>query len=347
MRVTLRDIAKQLGVSHSTVVMALRNDHSISPERRKQVRRAAKEMGYKPDPFLSGLAAYSRSRVSARERGVIAWVNHWKSPKRLRQFREFDAYWKGASESARRFGYRVDEVRWGMDCSPKRFEQILLARGIQGVLIPPHDELLDWKDFDWEKFSVLRFGMSVQNPDSNQVTSDVFRAIVMAMRQIHEYGYRRIGFTVNEEFNARLGGNFLSGYFYAQTLLNSDPVLPPLLTTFKARGDRDFTQQRRALERWLREYKPDAVLTTDIELPDLLRELGLRIGTDIAVAGTSILDIPMDAGIDQRSEAVGRIAVEMLVKQINVNERGEPPDPCRIMVESRWRDGSSLPKRQS
>jgi len=344
--VTLRDIAKRLGVSHSTVVMALRNDPSISPERRKQVRHAAKEMGYKPDPFLSGLAAYSRSRVPTRERGVIAWVNHWKSPKQLRQFREFDAYWKGASESAKRFGYRVDEVRWGMDCSPKRFEQILLARGIQGVLVPPHNELLDWEDFDWKKFSVLRFGMSVQNPDSNQVTSDVFRAIVMAMRQIHEYGYRRIGFTVNEEFNARLGGNFLSGYFYAQTLLNPDPALPPLLTRLNAPGDRDRRQQRETLKRWLGEHKPDAVLTADIELPGMLRELGLRIGTDIGVGGTSILDIPVDAGIDQRSEAVGRIAVEMLVKQININERGEPTDPCRIMVESRWQDGKELPKRR-
>lgn len=345
MRVTLRDIAKRLGVSHSTVVMALRNDHSISPKRRQQVRRVAKQMGYKPDPFLSGLAAHSRSRVPAKERGVLAWVNHWKSPRQLREFREFDAYWKGACEAAKRFGYRVDEIRWTADCSPKRLEKILLARGIQGVLIPPHHELLDWEDFDWKKFSVLRFGMSVQNPDSNQVTSDVFRAIVMAMSRIHAYGYRRIGFTVNDEFNTRLGGNFLSGYFHAQRFLNLNPALPPLLTTLTSRSADDLARERAALGQWLRKQQPDAVLTADIELPAMLRELGLDIGRDLAVAGTSVLDIPLDAGIDQRSDAVGRIAVEMLVKQINIDERGEPTAPCRIMVESRWRDGSSLPKR--
>jgi hypothetical protein len=35
----------------------------------------------------------------------------------------------------------------------------------------------------------------------------------------------------------------------------------------------------------------------------------------------------------------------MLVKQININERGEPSAPCRILVESTWQDGKSLPRR--
>jgi DNA-binding LacI/PurR family transcriptional regulator len=79
----------------------------------------------------------------------------------------------------------------------------------------------------------------------------------------------------------------------------------------------------------------------------MLRELGLRIPQDLAVAGTSVLDLPgIDTGIDQHPEAIGRIAVEMLVKQLNVNERGEPIDPCRILVESRWKDGNSLPPKK-
>jgi hypothetical protein len=35
----------------------------------------------------------------------------------------------------------------------------------------------------------------------------------------------------------------------------------------------------------------------------------------------------------------------MLVKQININERGVPENPCRILVESRWQDGRTLPRR--
>ncbi|HTL73103.1 MAG TPA: hypothetical protein VL863_07340, partial [bacterium] len=55
-----------------------------------------------------------------------------------------------------------------------------------------------------------------------------------------------------------------------------------------------------------------------------------------------ICDIPVDAGIDQRSSDIGRTAMEMLIKQINIGERGIPETPCRILVESRWREGASV-----
>lgn len=97
MRVRLVDIAKRLGVSKTTVSMALRDHHRVSPERRREVKRVAREMGFVPDPFLSALAAHRRQRVTAKEQGVLAWINHWKNPSRLRQFKEFDLYWKGAS----------------------------------------------------------------------------------------------------------------------------------------------------------------------------------------------------------------------------------------------------------
>ena len=346
MRIILLDIAKKLSVAKSTVSMALRDSHGVSLARRKEIQRVAKEMGYVPDPFLSGLAAHSRERLPVKSHGILAWVNHWEDQKRLFQFKEFKGYFRGASAAATRFGYQVDEVRWERDCSPKRFERILLARGIEGVLVPPHNELLDWQDFDWSRFSIIRFGMSVQNPDSNQVTSDVFRATVMAIKQIHDYGYRRIGVTVNEEFDQRLGGNFLCGFFYAQKLLGLKKPFPPLMTFLKTRTKDELSRQKAALKQWLDKSKPDAILTADIEVPIMLRELGLRIPQDLAVAGTTVLDLPgIDAGIDQHPEAIGRIAVEMLVKQINVSERGEPRDPCRILVESRWKDGNSLPPK--
>jgi hypothetical protein len=65
----------------------------------------------------------------------------------------------------------------------------------------------------------------------------------------------------------------------------------------------------------------------------------------LPIADTTIYDIPIDAGIDQRPETIGRITAEMLVKHINVSERGEPTEPCRILVESQWQDGKSLPRR--
>jgi LacI family transcriptional regulator len=346
-RVTMADVAAKLGVSRIAVSMALRNHHRISLELRKKVQRVAREMGFVPDPFLSALAAHRRQRVSAKEHGVLAWINHWTDSKSLRRYKEFDLYWQGASKAASQHGYRVDEIRWALDLPPKRLEKILLARGIEGVLIPPHRELVDWEDFDWNKFSVVRFGMSVPTPDANVVTSDTYRSTVMAIGKMHEHGYRRISVSVNEEFNQRVGGNLLSGFFYAQKLLGLKPALPPLLTFLKSRTVEELSRQKAALGAWLNQHKPDALLISDIEVPGMMLDLGYRIPQDIAVAGTTVLDIPgVDAGVDQHPEAIGQTAVETLLKQMNVNERGEPRHPVRILVESRWQDGKSLPPKR-
>ena len=96
----------------------------------------------------------------------------------------------------------------------------------------------------------------------------------------------------------------------------------------------------------MRKYMPEAIITPNAEVPSLLGELGYRIPEDVAVAGTSPYDMTVDAGIDQCPYSIGQIAAEMLIKQISLNEFGEPSDPCRILVESRWRDGESLPNRR-
>ena len=62
-RVTMADVAAKLGLSRIAVSMALRDHHRISLERRREIRRVAREMGFVPDPFLSALAAHRRQRV--------------------------------------------------------------------------------------------------------------------------------------------------------------------------------------------------------------------------------------------------------------------------------------------
>ncbi len=346
-RVTLRDVAAKAGVSHVTVSLALRNNPSIPEARREQIKRVAEAMGYRPDPLLSSLVVYRHSKQPVRVRSSLVWLNHWEQPERLRgAHREFDAYWRGALSAAERFGYHLEEIRWTPDISAKRFEQILLTRGVRGVLVPPHPVPPDWGDFDWSKFSIIRFGLSVPSPDSHLVTSDQQRATVMALKRISSYGYQRIGMVVADHLDRNVGGNYTGGFYAAQKLLGLRSV-NSLLLTEEGAYTRNPARVKAVLRRWLEKVKPDAVLTTDIHVPCFIRELGYRIPQDIAVAGTSISDIPVDAGINQNGEEIGRTAVEMLVAQINVNQRGEPPAPCRILVESLWQDGKSLPPKNS
>jgi DNA-binding LacI/PurR family transcriptional regulator len=340
-RVTVYDIAEKAGVSHATVSLALRNHPGISEKRRIQIRKLAREMGYVPDPHLAALAAYRRSNAPAEVHSTIAWINHWEQPERLRKHREFDLYWKGALQRARRFGYSLEEIFWSPEYSAMRFEQILVARGIRGVLIPPHQKVPDWGDFDWSKFSIIRFGLSVPSPDSHLVTADQLRAVIMAVKKMAEYGYQRIGLVVPADQDRNLGGGFVGGFSAAGQSFGL-PVVAPMLLEEKVYLEQPPKALDR-LDRWLNKNRPDAILTTVIQIPKLLQQLNYSIPRDVAVAGTAV-DVPVDAGIDQHSEAIGRIAVEMLVSQINLNERGEPADPYRVLVESRWRDGKSLPR---
>jgi hypothetical protein len=72
---------------------------------------------------------------------------------------------------------------------------------------------------------------------------------------------------------------------------------------------------------------------------------GYRVPDDIGLATTTVLDTPIDAGIDQNSREVGRTAMLAAISLINDNDRGIP-QVCRdILVEGRWVDGKTLPRK--
>ena len=343
MRVTLKDIADRVGVTKTTVSLALRDNPGVSSAMRETIRRVAGEMGYVADPILQRLATYRRTGSPRNLQSAIAWLNHWSQPEQLRRYHEFEQYWRGARLAAKRLGYELKEFIWPAELPAKQAEKLLLERNVLGLLIPPHKPDVDWGDFNWGKFSLMRFGMSVRRLDSNLITADHQRAMVMAIRKIHDYGYRRIGLVYNIEHDRSMGGNLYGGFMWANTLLGVNDPIPPLNSETKTPQLAALT--RRNLDAWMKKYRPDAILTAAPEAPGILRELGYRIPEDVAVASTSPYDIIVDAGIDQCPHAIGQIAAEMLIKQISLNERGEPADPCRILVESRWRDGKSLPPR--
>lgn len=343
MRVTLKDIAAKVGVTKTTVSLALRDSPGVSSAMREQIRRVAGELGHVVDPILHRLAEYRQTDGTTRFQGLIAWVNHWQHPEDLRRFHEFEQYWRGAKLAAKRMGYRLKQFTWPADCPANVATQKLLQSGVLGLLIPPHPPEVKWDDFDWSKFSLIRFGLSVRQVDSNLVTADHQRGMVMAIKRIHDYGYRRIGLVYNQAHDRSMGGNHYGGFLWAQKLLDIEHPIPPLDSEIKTAGL--LAKTRRNLDAWMKKYQPDAILTARPETPELLRELGYQIPRDVALASTSLYDVSVDAGIDQCSYAIGQIAAEMLIKQITLNERGEPAEPCRVLVESRWQDGKSLPPR--
>lgn len=298
----------------------------------------ADNLGYRPDPMLSSLAAYRRSRQQATIHSTVAWLNQWPDPRELRRWHEFDSYWKGAFSAAEQLGYRLEEFIVNAEISADRLQAILSARGVRGILIPPHSHSLSLPGFDWSQFSVVRLGLSVREPRAHVITSDQMNCAAMAFERIHQRGFRRIGFITSRRFDQNTGGNFRAGYLSAQnTHLSPRRHLAPLMLE-----EQSAAADLRDLRRWLQRTSPDAIVTSMPALHRLLTRLGVRVPGQLSVAALSVLDGDFDAGVDQNSVEIGRVALRTLASLIHQNERGIPESVRRILVEGRWIEGSSV-----
>ncbi len=94
-RVTLRDIAKEVGVHYSTVSMALRDNPEYPRTSKTRSRAVAERLGYVPDAALSALNAYRKAKLQAHYQSTIAWIDNWSGEYRLRDQPTFDEYFGG------------------------------------------------------------------------------------------------------------------------------------------------------------------------------------------------------------------------------------------------------------
>lgn len=337
---SLRDIAKQLGVSHSAISLAMRDHPRVSQALKEKVRRTAEALGYQPDPMLAALAHYRRDKSSKPITACLGWINAWPRPEELHALKEFHCYWNGAHAAAAKFGYRLEEFRLDGEFTPKRLHQILHTRGIRGLLLPPHAEQPEWGDFPWENYPVVRFGRSLHEPRTHLVTSDHVANTILAFKRIRELGYPRIGFVTSEQTMNERGHLFEAGFLVAQRLIEEPLRLPVFVTSQFKTEDRP-----KAFTAWVKKTKPDAILTDMPEVPGLLKHAGLRVPEDIGLAVTSVLDTGADTGINQNPEEIGRVGFLMLNSVINDGSRGIPSIFRQILVEGTWVDGKSLPPR--
>jgi LacI family transcriptional regulator len=335
---TLRSIAQALGVSHVTVSLALRNNLKIPVARRQEIQAFARKVGYRPNAMAAALAHHKRTAAVSPIKAGLAWLNQWPDPRKLRALREFDCYWRGAYAAAEKFGYRLEEFLCGEKVPLARVEKILLTRSIRGIVLPPHVFPADWTGLDWERFSAMRFGRSIQSPRLHIVTSDQVANAMLAFQRMQQLGYQRIGYVTGNA--SERGALFNAGFFMAQKT-----VKPALQLPICVLQDQGIAVKARRLERWFLQTKPDAILTDLRECRELLQKIGRRAPEDVGLAALSILDGDANAGIDQHPEEIGRVAVLLVISLINDNALGVPPIFRQSLVEGSWVDGSDLPDR--
>lgn len=338
----LRDIAEKLGISTMTVSLALRAHPSISKARIAEVRQAAREMGYRPNAMASALAHRKWTLARRAATTTLAWLNCWDDPRDLRRQREFDLYWKGAAAAAGDLGYHLKEVVWSGEMSHARLRKILLARNIPGIVIPPHPTPPDWASWDFAPFSLVRIGHSVSNLPVHTITVDQVQCSLLAFRETQKRGYRRIGLVISDW--AKRNTLFEAGFLFGQSQTAVKAVIP-ILHLEDTSGTPDARDISR-LEPWIQRFRPDAIITDVCNLGRMLASSKVGVPEDIGLTMLSTTG-GAQSGIDQNSFVVGKMAVEILVSQIQRGERGIPPGSHTHLVTPMWLNGRTLPDRMA
>ena len=339
-QLTQLDIARKLGVSKATVSLALRDSPEIGEERRKEIQAMAEKMGYRPNPAAATLSYQKRLANRPEVHASIAWLNLWPEPetKGVAKVRYFDEYRRGAEACMSKFGYRLEEFSL-VDSSARRIADILLARGVNAVILSPRHYRfdIDLKVFQWEKFSAIRTGRLPMEPALHLVTADQSSNTMLAFDKILAKGYKRVGFINYQKSLGDRIWRFESGYTSVQQELPIRDQLPVY------RLEASDPSSREGLRQWMKKYRPDAIITLHPTAREALESIGYRCPDDIALASVNTMDCDIDAGIDQDAREIGRCAVLQLLTMIHDNERGIPKHLRETLMIGHWVDGKSLP----
>jgi LacI family transcriptional regulator len=336
---TLKDIARATGVSAMTVSRVLRGSPRVSERTRELVLREAKRLNYQPDPHLMRMMQVVRGRKEQRVRAVIAVIREHVPKDGLLG----PSYQYVPVEDIRRrahgHGYAVEEFFLGRDgLTARRLQKILHARGIEGVIVSPQSVQLPCSRLDYSPFAAVTFGNAMSTPALHMTAGNMTLGIQRAAALLRERGYQRIGVAVTKWIVTRSQFGYSGGLFHWQQSLPIESRVPLLLFP-----NNDISRGFDAFAKWMREEKPDVLITFDTHVPDWLGRLGLRFPEDIGfVVHDWTPKMAGFAGIHQQREHLAAAAVDLVVTQLSQHEHGVPEVPRQIMIHPKWVEGPSV-----
>lgn len=340
-KVSMRDIAREAKLHFTTVSLALRNSPKLNADTRARVQALAKEMGYRPDPMLSALNARRHANRPVQFKATIAWIHNWPNPAHLYGCKEFYEYYVGACERADERGYHVEEFSL---CAPgitiPRLHRILSARNIQGVLLAPQPEAGRFLDLKYSEISAVSFGFSMHPALLHLVTNHHYHTMSTLLQKAIELGYRKPALCIPKEWNLKVASVWQSVLLLFQEEQSGLKKIPPFWAPWGSPLDENF-------HRWITTYKPDLLISTS-DTARAVKKLGFRIPEDIAFASPFLnRDEPVLSGMHQNDRAIGQKAVDMVIGMLQRGETGIPETPVRMMVESTYHPGQTMPVRMA
>jgi len=314
-RTSLKDLADKLGVSIATVSRALRNSHEVGEEMTQKVKKLAKELNYRPNPF-----AQSLRKEAPRVIGVIVpnLVTHY-----------YAAVLDGIEDYASKLGYSVISSNSHED--HEREAQALdnfLNMHVEGIIACLAQDTTDYSHFEQLHemgVPLVFFARCCLEDMFSQVVGNGDVAAQEATQHMIETGSRRVAF-IGGPNHLDMVRRRKHGYLEALRE-NRIPIDRDLVVCDKI----DFDVARNATLRLLEgENPPDAILAFNDIITyaafDAIKSKGLRIPEDVAIIGftdgdTAAFVTPRLSAIMDQAHVQGTNACQLLMKSINGDEK--------------------------
>ena len=333
--VTINDIAKELGISGSTVSRALRDDQRISEEVIKKVKRTATRLGYIPNFAAQSLRTGKSNTIGLLVRDINdGWSNT-----------VIPAVEKACTEQ----GLGLLLCNANDDPQMEQFYlRILQQRRVDGVLIlTPISPTAETYYAYSQSVPLVLVDIELDKPIVNAITVDHEQGAYLSTKYLLDLGHRRIVYIIGP-MNLSPNIMYLKGYKRAMQEFGIQPKDQLVIVTART-GVQD------GYEGMLDVLKIDPLPTALATFSDLVaagaldaaKRNGLRVPEDFSIIGYD--DIPLSSLITpplttvlQDKETLGRLAVDTLCKIIK-SDNSQPKQqkiPPKLIIR-----GSTAPSK--
>lgn len=323
--VTIKDIARSLNISISTVSRALRGLPEIHPDTRNAVIKLAEELDYQPNQLAKNLAK-SRTKTI----GVIV-------PNLSYHF--FSAMLNSIEEAALQAGYSVLVCQTNESYLREITNiQNLLRSQVEGFIISLSRDTDNYEHVERlarKNIPLVLFDRYVESIDVSKVIVDNEAAAFKATEHLIENGCRRIGFLAGPA-RLLLSNQRIKGY---QAALAKHDLQVGDQYIFHC----DYTQENTIMQTLALTslpQPPDGLITISdrVAYPAIyaLKQKGLRVPDDVAVVSfnnepVSAFFSPALSSISQPIQDMGTETVRLLLKQLDANDSTTVASETRIM----------------
>ena len=311
--VTIKDIAKALGLSTSTVSRALRDSYEISPETKKLVLEYAARINYQPNPI-----ALSLKERRSHSIGVVVCeiANSF-----------FSQTIDGIESIAYNNGYNViiSQTRESYDREQINLNY-LTSRSIDGLIVSVSAETKDFsgfKELNERGMPIVFFDRIVDEINTHKVVVDNYKGAYDATIHLIQNGYKQIAIVANNEILS-ITKDRLAGYRAA--LADNGIKEKDALIKYCPHGGLLREEIDQAIDELLAlKIKPDAIFSLSDKLTTgclrVLKTKKIKVPDDIGLIGfsnsdlTELIEPPLSI-IKQPAIEMGKIATTLLLQLI-------------------------------